>query len=126
MAETRISKKPPARPEGPSFDRSPTPEASAAKADISPAACKFSEEHDLAGDLQNAIGFAEECFSSLNRLTVSVETDPECDDECLLIRCYCSGNWKDIVASQKRYIALWVKSVDATKRFKIRLTYTIE
>src|SRR4051812_40296423 len=86
---------------------------------------RFGEDHGLMPYLELAIRLAKSTFDHVTNVRVEVDTDPETDEEALVVIISVTAGVDDVVRFKKSYTRQWVDAVPANSREKIRLLYDI-
>ena len=71
---------------------------------------QFCEEHGLALSVNRMVGLVKENYPDHCRITLSVESDPDSDEEWLEVGIEGSGTPEDFLRRYNRCIALWVSN----------------
>ncbi|HZL35057.1 MAG TPA: hypothetical protein VFC78_07090 [Tepidisphaeraceae bacterium] len=85
----------------------------------------YCARHELLSSLQAAIRLAENNFSPILGLDVTVENDPEADADYLVIDVSVALSVEDVVARKREFTNQWVRNTPASLRERIRLVYNI-
>jgi hypothetical protein len=91
---------------------------------LSPAVAAFCAREGLLEHLRRAMALADSCFGP-SALAVEVETDPETDEEALVITAVLPMPADEVLGRKREYTRRWVESAPPAAREKIRLLYDI-
>ena len=78
--------------------------------DLSGPVYQYSLRHHLLPHLQTALGLAESHFSPIQNLDVSVDTDPETDEEKLVIDITLAMEIDDVLGRKQAYTRDWINA----------------
>jgi hypothetical protein len=73
--------------------------------------------------LDTAIRLAEEAFSPVRRLQVSLEADPETGEDYLFITVAIDDRGEQVLEQKKRFTRAWVQSAPPEIRRKFSISY---
>lgn len=83
----------------------------------------FSEAHGLSPHFTRAIKLLNDCFVGAEIRSLTLQNDPETEEEWLVIEFKTPGKIEDILDNYDRYTDAWISSVPWPEREKIRISY---
>lgn len=86
---------------------------------------QFCSRHRLFVHLQCVAKLVNDCFPSLIALEVEKESDPESDDEWLLLTARLHGPIETILSRYDTYTQRFIKAIPWPQRNKIRFNYDL-
>jgi len=86
---------------------------------------QFCASHGLLPHLMTALRLVEKTFSPIHCLQVSVEVDPETDEEAIVIDLALESRVSQARDQKRVYTRRWVESAPPEARERIRLFYDL-
>lgn len=97
----------------------------AAAHDLPQAVLQFCAANGLLPHVRTAMRLAEEAFAPIDRLQVSLEADPETDQQVVVIDVSLVNRVGLAREQKKNYTRRWVESAPPEARERIRLLYEL-
>jgi hypothetical protein len=85
----------------------------------------FCTKYHLSVPLESALRLVEATFSPVRQARVDVETDPETDDQTLVIEVAVAMGVEEAIARKREYTRRWLEQSSAAVREKVRLVYDL-
>lgn len=89
---------------------------------LSPDALEFCQRYAIGTLAKAAASLASECFNS-NDVNLRMESDPESEEQWLIVHVAVRGEVEDIVNRYENYQERWNKMASWQERYHIRLVY---
>ena len=86
---------------------------------------RFCSREAILQYLSVAVDLIERCFSSVQKLELQQEQDPDTEEEWLVFEVTIRGEVDDVLGDYDKYTDAWVSLVPWPERSKIRLSYHI-
>lgn len=86
---------------------------------------RFCSQEAILQYLFIAVDLIERCFSSVQKLELQREQDPDTEEEWLVFEVIIQGEVDDVLGDYDKYTDAWVSLVPWPERSKIRLSYHI-
>lgn len=102
-----------------------TPVTTAIERPWPPAVARFCSKHQLTESLHEALRLVGEVFPAAHGVRVGVESDPETDEEAVIIDVAADLTTADALERKREYSRRWVASVPPDVIGKIRLVLDI-
>jgi hypothetical protein len=93
---------------------------------LPPTVLAYCQRHGLTDHLMLALRLAEETFDPVRAVGVVVETDPETDEEAVIIDVSCALGSDEAVAQKREYTRRWVESAPPEVIGRIRLIFALD
>ena len=85
----------------------------------------YCAKHQILSQLKTAVDLAETHFHPVNHLSVGVETDPDVEEDFLVIDVSVAMDADEVLRRKQAYTRAWLNAAPADQRERIRLLYHI-
>src|SRR5262245_11288309 len=92
---------------------------------LSAEATSFCQEHGVEPVALRAVELARKCFPSIRDIEIQLETNPETEEEGIVLRVVAQSDIERVTEAYRQYVKEWVRSTTWQQRSFFRLSYTL-